>query len=125
VVILFLDGGNDGLNSVSPIDDGAGSLRIDYELHRSTLRLSAAELLPIAPTSPRVRSSACIPLQGLKNLYDLNKVAVIQGCGYPVQPLARASRRVWETGAPLANLADGWAGRSWCCAATGRSTSPE
>jgi uncharacterized protein (DUF1501 family) len=114
VVILFLDGGNDGLNTVSPIDDGAGSLRTDYELHRSTLRLSTAELLPIAADFSTGAQLGLHPgLQGLKNLYDLNKVAVIQGCGYPEHSLSHAaSRRVWETGAPLANLADGWAGRS-------------
>ena len=35
LVILFLDGGNDGLNTVVPIDDPAG-LRERYELVRMT-----------------------------------------------------------------------------------------
>jgi uncharacterized protein (DUF1501 family) len=114
VVILFLDGGNDGLNTVVPMDDGAGSLRTDYELHRSTLRLASTELLPIAADAPTGAPLGLHPgLQGLKNLYDLGKVAVIQGCGYPEYSLSHAiSRRVWETGAPLASLSDGWAGRS-------------
>jgi uncharacterized protein (DUF1501 family) len=114
VVILFLDGGNDGLNTVSPIDDGSGSLRADYELQRSTLRLSTAELLPIATDASTGAQLGLHPaLQGLKSLYDLNKVAVIQGCGYPEYSLSHErSRRIWETAAPLTSVTDGWAGRS-------------
>ena len=32
LVVLFLDGGNDGLNTVVPVDDGGGSLRAAYEV---------------------------------------------------------------------------------------------
>ena len=30
-VVLFLDGGNDGLNTVMPADNGGGHLRDDYD----------------------------------------------------------------------------------------------
>jgi len=34
LVVIFLDGGNDGQNTVIPADNGGGSLRSDYEANR-------------------------------------------------------------------------------------------
>ena len=34
LVVIFLDGGNDGQNTVIPADNGGGNLRNDYEAHR-------------------------------------------------------------------------------------------
>src|SRR5690349_11184448 len=50
-VVIFLDGGNDGLNTVSPITNGGGTLRNDYENARSAgnqgLRLLPSDLLTL------------------------------------------------------------------------------
>src|SRR5215470_3859158 len=48
-VVVFLDGGNDGLNTVTPIANGtSGNLRTGYEAARKTgtggIRLTSAEL---------------------------------------------------------------------------------
>jgi uncharacterized protein (DUF1501 family) len=114
LVILFLDGGNDGLNTVTPITNGSGSLRADYEAQRTSLRLSTGELLPIGTDASTGAQLGLHPgLQGLKNLYDQGNVAVIQGCGYPEYSLSHErARRIWETAAPLSSVGDGWAGRS-------------
>ena len=118
-VVLFLDGGNDGLNTVVPV---SGALRAAYEAARKTgnggLRLRAADL---AGTTIGADPGTGAPLAlhpgliGLKNLYDLGKVAVIQGCGYPEYSLSHEeSRGIWETGNPLglgAYAGTGWMGR--------------
>jgi hypothetical protein len=50
----------------------------------------------------------------LKALYDLGKVAVIQGCGYPEYSLSHEeSRSIWQTANPLGlgRTRHGWVGR--------------
>jgi uncharacterized protein (DUF1501 family) len=117
LVVLFLDGGNDGLNTVTPINDGGGSLRADYDLVRSNINLPDDSLLPIDPDP---LSGADLGLHpGFTALHDLyvnkSSVAVIQGCGYPDYNLSHdESRHFWQTGNPLGvgSLAGtGWVGR--------------
>ncbi|MFP6684090.1 MAG: twin-arginine translocation signal domain-containing protein, partial [Polyangiaceae bacterium] len=47
LVVVFLDGGNDGLNTVTPIDDGGGTLRQDYDAQRTSIGIDPADLLPL------------------------------------------------------------------------------
>lgn len=117
-VVLFLDGGNDGLNTITPIANGAqGGIRAAYENARRSgsggLRLASSALLDAgmvdAPTGTPIGFHP--GLAGLKNLYSLGKVAVIQGCGYPEPNLSHdESRRIWET-ARLYGGSAGWVGR--------------
>jgi uncharacterized protein (DUF1501 family) len=123
LVIIFLDGGNDGLNTVTPVTNGAtGTLRTAYEAARKAggggLRLTPAVLGPtlLPDLDPSGSELALHPgLIGLKNLYDLNKVAVIQGCGYPNYTLSHEdSRVIWQSANPLklgSLTGTGWAGR--------------
>jgi uncharacterized protein (DUF1501 family) len=123
LVLLFLDGGNDGFNTVVPYDDGTlgGMLRTHYEGARHSgaggLRIPASQLLRAA--SPMIDAHTGTELglhpglTGLMSLYDQGKVALIQGCGYPEYSLSHdESRVIWETGNPgPAALTGGWAGR--------------
>jgi uncharacterized protein (DUF1501 family) len=138
-IILFLDGGNDGLNTITPITNGGGQLRTHYETARNAgqggLRLSPGELLAlgtsgIVGTDPgtgadlgmhpgfagfipdRVEQSGDPGFGGLYALYQQGKVAVIQGCGYPDYNLSHEeSRTIWETANPqyLGSIS----GRGW------------
>ncbi len=118
-VLLFLDGGNDGLNTVSPIDNGGGLLRTAYDGWRNTgvggINLSPGELSPQAiAADPGTGAQLGLHpgLADLKTLYDLGKVAVIQGCGYPDFSLSHDdSRRAWRTGSPGGTSSTGWMGR--------------
>lgn len=124
-IVAFLDGGNDGLNTVTPADNGSGTLRDDYEAARNTgaggLQLptsgQGALLIPARPFSdPNTGAQLGLHpgLQGISTLYDLGKVAVIQGCGYPDYSLSHdTSRSAWQTSNPLAaaGYAGGWMGR--------------
>jgi len=120
-ISVFLDGGNDGLNTITPLANGSTlALRTAYHAARSNLRLpdSGAGAL-LAPTLSCEDPITGTPLGfhpglvGLKNLYDLGKVALIQGCGYPDYNLSHdTSRRIWEAANPLgASVNGGWIGR--------------
>lgn len=130
-VSVFLDGGNDGLNTVVPYNNGAGSLRSHYVLARRNdaggLRLAAGpgsggeegldQAMPSTPfLDPNTGAQLSFHpgLQAFRDLYDAGHLAVIQGCGYPNANLSHeVSSAIWETGDPLRVLAGakGWAGR--------------
>jgi uncharacterized protein (DUF1501 family) len=120
LVVLFLDGGNDGLNTVVPYSSGA--LRTAYNGYRHTggggINLSQASLAgtTIGTDAGTGTQLALHPgFSSLKALYDLGKVAVIQGCGYPNPSLSHdESRGIWQTANPLglgAYTGTGWVGR--------------
>ena len=127
-VVIFLDGGNDGLNTVTPIGDGtSGGLRAAYEAMRTAgtggLRLLQPDLAATALGAPLGNDTntgtplALHPgLIGLKHLWDANALAVVQGCGDPVTLNFLShefSRSVWQTANPrgAAGFSDGWVGR--------------
>lgn len=124
-VVLYLDGGNDGLNTVTPVTNGSGTLRTDYDAARGNLNLTPAQLAATVIGNDPVTGAqlALHPafagtgagLGGLKALYDEGKVAVIQGCGYPKYNLSHDKAQViWRTANPLGvggYSATGWVGR--------------
>jgi len=119
-IVIFLDGGNDGLNTVTPVANGTfGNLRTAYTAARPTGSAGSLQLLPadLAATTIGNCPSTHTPLalhpgfSGLKHLYDLGKVAVIQGVGYPDYSLSHEiARRSWQSGIPNGFTA-GWVGR--------------
>lgn len=122
LLVLFLDGGNDGQNTVVPVDNGGGSLRSDYEVHRRAggggIRLTPTQLQnTLIGNDPNTGAQLALHpgLIGLKQLYDAGQVAVIQGCGYPEYSLSHEDARlIWQTANPLriGPLAGtGWVGR--------------
>jgi len=117
-VVVYLDGGNDGLNTVVPV---SGSLRAAYQVARVTgsggLQLPVANLAATAIDNDPGSGGALAlhpGLIGLKTLYDMGKVAVIQGCGYPSYNLSHEiSRGIFQTANPFsaAGILHGWMGR--------------
>lgn len=122
-ISLFLDGGNDGVNTIMPVDDVAG-LRTAYEAARG----SGSGGLRIAPGAMSIPSVVSFDDPGtgtalgfhpgfaeLATMYDEGNVAVIQGAGYPDYDLSHeTSRTIWQTANPLglSGLAgSGWTGR--------------
>ena len=100
LVLVQLAGGNDGLNTVIPYQDGA------YHDARPTLRQEQGVL----PLSQQV---ALHPnLKGLKASWDAGKLAIVQGVGYPSPNLSHfASMSIWETANVKGGIGDGWLGR--------------
>jgi uncharacterized protein (DUF1501 family) len=72
LVVVQLDGGNDGINTVVPYKDEG------YARHRSVLRLSPSGLLKIADGVGFHPS-----LAGFARLLESGRLAVVPGVGYP------------------------------------------
>ncbi len=121
LVVLYLEGGNDGLNTVVPVENGSsGQLREAYEAARHAgpggLRIAAADLAnTLIPPDPQTHTGLALhpALAGLKHLYERGDVAILQGCGAPRYSLSHeVARRVWQYGDPLgASPNSGWLGR--------------
>ncbi len=119
LVVLFLDGGNDGISTIAPITNGGATLRQAYDDQRDTgnggCNLPAGNLLPIGNDPGTGASLGLHPsLQGIHDLHTQHDaVAFIQGCGYPDYNLSHdTSRGIWETANPMgAVLPGGWVGR--------------
>jgi uncharacterized protein (DUF1501 family) len=112
LVLIQLEGGNDGLNTVVAID---GAQRALYEQKRPALQvpvesLSATEIDADPEKGNRL---ALHPSMGaLKTLYDAGKVAVVNGVGYDDQSLSHfRSEDIWFGADPNGPYIDGWFGR--------------
>ncbi len=109
LVIVNLQGGNDGLNTVVPHGLPA------YYRYRPTIGIPAADVLRIDATigfNPQ--------LKALKALYDAGKVAIVQGVGYPNPDYSHfRSTEIWQTASPQSYASTGWLGRYLDASAAG------
>jgi len=100
LVLVQLAGGNDGLNTVIPYQDGA------YRDARPTL--SQAQGVLQLDNQVGLHPN----LKGLKASWDAGQLAIVQGVGYPDPNLSHfASMSVWETASVQGGIGDGWLGR--------------
>jgi uncharacterized protein (DUF1501 family) len=101
LVVLQLDGGNDGLNTIVPYAQGA------YYDARPTLGVAASDVIHL-DSAVGLHPS----LAPLKPLYDAQKLAIVQGAGYPDPNRSHfRSREIWQTADPIEVDATGWLGR--------------
>lgn len=104
LVIVQLDGGNDGINTVVPYADEG------YAKHRQELRLATQDLHKLNDSlglHPQMR--------GLADLFQQGKLAVVNGTGYPNPSQSHdVSMSVWHSGRPETRdvLDYGWLGRA-------------
>jgi uncharacterized protein (DUF1501 family) len=101
LVIVQLAGGNDGLNTVVPYQQGAY-----YDL-RPSIAIAQKDVLPL-PEGVGLNPA----LAGIHTLYQQQQVAIVQGVGYPQPNLSHfRSMQIWETAQPTQNGYTGWLGR--------------
>lgn len=102
LVIIQLSGGNDGLNTVIPAEDSL------YYNARPTIAIQKSAALPFANQMYLHPS-----LTGMKKLFDDDKMAVVQGVGYPSPNRSHfRATDIWNTGSDASVVLDeGWAGR--------------
>ena len=101
LVLINLQGGNDGLNCIVPHGDPR------YYQVRPSLAIPANDVLSVNERvgfNPR--------MQSLKSLYDKGMVAVVQSVGYPNPDHSHfRSTEIWQTAAPDRYEHTGWLGR--------------
>jgi uncharacterized protein (DUF1501 family) len=101
VVILGMYGGNDGLNTVVPFNDG------NYLQQHGTLALAAANTLPLDGDT-----GLHPELTEFKRFWDAGRLAIVEGINYPDPDLSHfASMAKWMSGRPSGIPNSGWVGR--------------
>lgn len=101
LVVVNLQGGNDGLNTVVPYGDPT------YYSVRPTINVPAEQVVKLDS-----QLGLHPQLAGIKPLYDQQRIAILQGVHYPNPNLSHfRSTEIWQTAAPEKYMDTGWAGR--------------
>jgi len=101
LIVLGMFGGNDGLNTVVPFNDG------NYRTQRGSLAIAGASTLPLD-----ANSGLHPALTEFKRFWDLGQLAIVEGVGYPDPDLSHfSSMAKWMSGRPTGLASSGWIGR--------------
>ena len=101
LLVIAMYGGNDGLNTVVPFNDG------NYYTQHGTLAIPANQTLAL---DGNVGLNPA--LTEVKRFWDRGQVAVVQGIGYANPDLSHFnSMAYWMAGRPNAIASSGWLGR--------------
>lgn len=102
LVIIRLNGGNDGLNTVIPLDQYDNLV-----IQRSNVLIPEPQVLGLTP------SVGLHPaMVGMKNMFDDGKLGIIQNVGYPDQNRSHfRSMDIWSSGVVNTIENRGWLGR--------------
>ena len=116
LVLVQLEGGNDGLNTVAPIDNAPGfAQRTLYDSARPSIGIPVADLLDTEIGADPVKGNrlALHPsLAPLHDIYTAGNLAVVAGVAYPNQNLSHfRSEDIWMSANPTGSFVDGWLGR--------------
>jgi uncharacterized protein (DUF1501 family) len=102
LVVIELNGGNDGLNTVIPFKDP------EYAKLRPTLKQSPSEVKKINDDlglHPQ--------MTGLAELLEDNALCVVQGVGYPNPDQSHfRSMDIWQAASTAEKLTEGWIGKA-------------
>jgi uncharacterized protein (DUF1501 family) len=103
LVLIQLNGGNDGLNMIIPTDQYSALMNA-----RADIAIPQAQVLPLSATTGIHPAMA-----GVKNLFDNGKIGVVQGVGYPNANYSHfRATDIWTSGSDSnVTITSGWAGR--------------
>ncbi|MGI9543087.1 MAG: DUF1501 domain-containing protein [Cyclobacteriaceae bacterium] len=104
LVIIYLEGGNDGLNTVVPLDQLSQLNRV-----RSHVVLPENQLLPLRKSEVALHPS----LTRFQTLHNEGRLGIVQSVGYPEQNCSHfRSTDIWMSGSDSNQLVNsGWTGR--------------
>jgi len=98
LIIIQLAGGNDGLNTVVPYQNGT------YYSVRPTLAVKQNEVIPLNQELGLAPS-----LKDLKPIWDAGHLAIVDGVGYNNPNFSHfEAMDIWQTADPLLQKHDGW-----------------
>ena len=105
LVLIQLNGGNDGLNTLVPLDQLSNLHQV-----RPNVVLPEQKLIELKPGSTRAFHPR---LTGFKHLFSDGKLGIVQSVGYPNQNRSHfRSTDIWSTASPSeVEYTEGWMGR--------------
>ncbi|QQS28186.1 MAG: DUF1501 domain-containing protein [Sphingobacteriales bacterium] len=105
LVLIQLNGGNDGLNTVIPLDQYE-----NLQAARGNVLATEDSVLPLSGTTATGLHPA---MEGMRQLYEEGKLSIIQGVGYPNFSFSHfRATDIYATGSSgIENLETGWIGR--------------
>ena len=112
LIVVQLFGGNDGLNTIIPVDDP------EYYNIRPEIAVQKADAVQALSRVYMHPSLAPAGTYNLKNMFEDGRLAIVQGVGYENPNLSHfRSTDIWLSGFnssdPNKRLIDGWLGRYW------------
>jgi uncharacterized protein (DUF1501 family) len=114
LVVIFLMGGNDGLNTVAPTGDLPRNPRASvYKRVRPAVAYSPSQLLHLDRPDDRDEKLGLNPsLKAVHRLYRDGRAAIVQGVDYPDHNYSHfESADIWQSGEPGTLPDSGWLGR--------------
>jgi len=104
LVLVRLNGGNDGLNTLIPLDQYDNLV-----LQRQNVIVPENQLIPLNPTNALHPS-----MTGMANMFNDGKLSIVQNVGYPDQNRSHfRSMDIWSTGLMDVSGTTGWLGRKF------------
>jgi uncharacterized protein (DUF1501 family) len=105
LVVIQLSGGNDGLNTVIPLDQYS-----NYVNARSNIAIPQNRVLALTGTAATGLHPS---LTGIRDMYNQGHVCIVQSAGYPSPSFSHfRATDIWMTAANSNEyLTDGWMGR--------------
>jgi uncharacterized protein (DUF1501 family) len=106
LVIVYLGGGNDALNTVVPYTDSF------YFSRRPNIAVPAGQVLQIGSDSSGKPLGLHPRLTGLRDLFNSGRLAIVQRTGYLNSSRSHfQGKDIWDTANPSLTDSEGWLGR--------------
>jgi uncharacterized protein (DUF1501 family) len=106
LVVVYLGGGNDALNTLIPYRDAA------YYSRRPSIAVPAGQVLQVGTDAAGQALGLHPQLGGLLNIFNEGRLALVQRSGYPNSSRSHfEAGDIWGTANPQSSTGPGWLGR--------------
>jgi uncharacterized protein (DUF1501 family) len=106
LVVVYLGGGNDALNTLIPYQDN------NYYSRRPTIAIPAGQVLQVGSDSAGRALGLHPRLGGLLNVFNEGRLALVQRAGYPNSSRSHfEATDIFGTANPSSSTGSGWLGR--------------
>ena len=106
LVVVYLGGGNDALNTLISYQDGS------YYSRRPSIAIPAGQVLQVGTDAAGHALGLHPRLGGLLNVFNEGRLALVQRTGYPNSSRSHfEATDIWGTANPQSSTGSGWLGR--------------